>query len=225
MYIIMLGGPGTGKGTVGGKIAKDFNLAHIATGDMFREEIKNQTEFGKRIESYISKGLLVPDELVIETVENRLMKNDAENGVVLDGFPRTVNQAKALAQFLKDNGKKITMAVELNISDENIIKRIVNRVMCSNKECGAIYNTEFKPPKVENICDICGGALIKRKDDNEETVKQRLKVYHETSKDLLKYYQENGLLYTVYPDIYSETVLEDSVSSVETYLKKEKEVF
>lgn len=221
----MLGGPGTGKGTVGGKLAKDFNLAHISTGDMFREEIKNKSEFGNKIESYISKGLLVPDELVIETVKHRLMKADASNGVVLDGFPRTVNQAEVLSEFLKEQGKEITVAVELNVSDENIIKRIVNRVMCSNKECGAIYNTEFKPSKVENICDICGSTLIKRKDDNEETVKQRLKVYHETSRDLLRYYQENGLLYTVYPDIYSETVLEDSVSNIETYLNKEKEVF
>ena len=215
MYIIMLGGPGTGKGTVGGKIAKDFNLAHIATGDMFREEIKNQTEFGKRIESYISKGLLVPDELVIETVENRLMKNDAENGVVLDGFPRTVNQAKALAQFLKDNGKEITMAVELNISDENIIKRIVNRVMCSNKECGAIYNLDTRPPKVAGICDICGSELRKRKDDNEETVRKRLEVYHLNSKDLLEFYKNNNALYSICPK-----QLEEAVKSIKDYLNK-----
>ena len=225
MIIIMLGAQGTGKGTVAGLISEKTKWPQISTGDIFRKNISEKTELGIEADKYISQGNLVPDEITVPMVANRLKQEDAKDGAILDGFPRTVNQAKALAQFLKDNGKEITMAVELNISDENIIKRIVNRVMCSNKECGAIYNTEFKPPKVENVCDICGGSLIKRKDDNEETVKQRLKVYHETSKDLLKYYQENGLLYTVYPDIYSETVLEDSVSSVETYLKKEKEVF
>lgn len=220
MFIIMLGGPGTGKGTVGGILAQNFEVAHIATGDIFREEIKKQSELGKRIEDYVSKGSLVPDDLVIETVEHRLLEDDCKNGAVLDGFPRTQNQAVALKMFLENHGKQIDVAVELNISDENIIKRIVNRRMCSNKECGAIYNTEFKPPKVENICDLCGSNLVKRADDSEETVRKRLKVYHETSKELLDYYKEQNLLFTIYPDIYSESVLEESVKKVEEYLNK-----
>ena len=201
MYIVMLGAPGSGKGTIGKILSKDMNLAHISTGDIFREQISNKTELGKQAESYISKGALVPDNVTIKMVETRLSEVDVKDGAILDGFPRTAVQAEALKNFLEENNPmQKRIAIELDVPDEEIIKRIVNRVTCSNKECGAIYNTEFKPPKVKNICDICGGSLIKRKDDNEETVKQRLKVYHETSKDLLKYYQENGLLYTVYPD-------------------------
>lgn len=219
MFIIMLGGPGSGKGTVGGRISEDFKLPHIATGDIFREALKNETELGKKIKSFMDQGLLVPDEVVIEIVEDRLSQEDAENGAVLDGFPRTKEQAIALDKFLSQRGKKVDAAIELNVSDQDIITRITKRVICSNKNCGEPYNTEFKPSKVEGICDKCGSALIKRADDNEETVMQRLKVYHETSKDLLEYYKNTGALRTVCPDIYSKTVLEDSVAEAEEYLK------
>lgn len=219
MYIIMLGGPGSGKGSVGGKISEDLKLPHIATGDIFRAELKNETELGKKIKKYMDNGLLVPDEVVIEIVENRLSQEDVNNGAILDGFPRTKDQAIALDKFLSGIGKKVDAAIELDVSDEDIVKRIIKRVVCSNKSCGESYNTEFKPSKVEGICDKCGSALIKRADDNEETVMQRLNVYHETSKELLKYYKDTGVLYTVHPDIYSKTVLEDNVSEIEEYLK------
>lgn len=219
MYIIMLGGPGSGKGSVGGKISEDLKLPHIATGDIFRAELKNETELGKKIKKYMDNGLLVPDEVVIEIVENRLSQEDVKNGAILDGFPRTKDQAIALDKFLSGIGKKVDAAIELDVSDEDIVKRIIKRVVCSNKSCDESYNTEFKPSKVEGICDKCGSALIKRADDNEETVMQRLNVYHETSKELLKYYKDTGVLYTVHPDIYSKTVLEDNVSEVEEYLK------
>ena len=219
MYIIMLGGPGSGKGSVGGKISENLNLPHIATGDMFRAELKNETELGKKIKKYMDNGLLVPDEVVIEIVENRLSQDDVKNGAILDGFPRTKDQAIALDKFLSTKGKKVDAAIELDVSDEDIVKRIVKRVICSNKNCGESYNTEFKPSKVEGICDKCGSELIKRADDNEETVMQRLKVYHGTSKELLEYYKNTGVLCTIHPNIYSKTVLEDNVAEVEMYLK------
>lgn len=219
MYIIMLGGPGSGKGSVGGKISEDFNLPHIATGDIFRAELKNETELGKKIKKYMDNGLLVPDEVVIEIVENRLSQDDAKNGVVLDGFPRTKEQAIELDKFLQRDGKKVNAVIELDVPDSDIVKRILKRVVCSNKDCGESYNTEFKPSKVEGICDKCGSKLVKRADDNEETVMQRLRVYHDTSKDLIEYYKNTEALYTVHPNIYSKTVLEDNVNEVETYLK------
>lgn len=219
MYIIMLGGPGSGKGSVGGRISEDFNLPHIATGDIFRAELKNETDLGKKIKKYMDNGLLVPDEVVIEIVENRLSQKDTENGAILDGFPRTKDQAIALDKFLSERGKKVDAAIELDVSDEDIVKRIIKRIVCSNKDCGESFNTEFKPPKVEGICDKCGSKLIKRADDNEETVMQRLKVYHETSKELLEYYKQTGALFTIHPNIYSKTVLEDNVSEAKEYLK------
>lgn len=219
MYIIMLGGPGSGKGSVGGRISEDFNLPHIATGDIFRAELKNETDLSKKIKKYMDNGLLVPDEVVIEIVENRLSQKDTENGAILDGFPRTKDQAIALDKFLSERGKKVDAAIELDVSDKDIVKRIIKRVVCSNKDCGESFNTEFKPPKVDGICDKCGSKLIKRADDNEETVMQRLKVYHETSKELLEYYNQTGALFTIHPNIYSETVLEDNVSEAKQYLK------
>ena len=197
MNIVMLGAPGTGKGTAAKMLAKKLNLPHISTGDMFREQIKNETELGKEANEYISKGLLVPDELTIRIVKDRLSQPDTESGVILDGFPRTLEQAKELSKIMQEKGKKIDLVPELKIPDEVIIQRIINRATCSNKECGAIYNLEYKKPKVEGICDICGSKLIQRKDDNEETITERLRVYHEQSKELIEYYEEKGLLYKV----------------------------
>lgn len=207
MYIIMLGAPGTGKGTIGKILSKDMNLTHISTGDIFREQLAKKTPLGEKIESYMSKGLLVPDDLVIETVKARLLENDVKNGAILDGFPRTAVQAQALKEFLLENNpEQKRIAIELTVPDEEIIKRVVNRVTCSNKECGAIYNLETKPPKKENICDICGSSLKRREDDNEVTVKKRLVVYHENSKDLLAFYKNNKALYSIYPKELNEAV-------------------
>ena len=216
MYIVMLGAPGTGKGTIGKILSNDMNLTHISTGDIFREQISKKTELGKRIESYIANGLLVPDDVVIETVKTRLLEDDVKNGAILDGFPRTAMQAEALKEFLTENNPtQKRLAIELNVPDNEIIKRIVNRVTCSNKACGAIYNLDTRPPKKEGLCDICGSELKKRNDDNEETVTKRLAVYHENSKDLLDFYAKNNALYSIYPK-----ELDEAVKNIKEHLKK-----
>lgn len=200
MYIIMLGAPGSGKGTTAKVLAERTNLPHISTGDMFREQIKKCTELGKLANSYISQGNLVPDEVTINIVKDRLGWEDAENGVILDGFPRTIKQAEALASILQEKGKQVDIVPELVVPDKVIIDRILNRATCSNKECGAIYNTKFKPSKVPGVCDKCGSALVTRTDDNEEAIKTRLEVYRENSKDLIAYYKEKGVLVTITPE-------------------------
>lgn len=200
MYIIMLGAPGSGKGTTAKVLAERTNLPHISTGDMFREQIKKSTELGKLANSYISQGNLVPDEVTINIVKDRLGWEDAKNGVILDGFPRTIKQAEALASILQEKGKQVDIVPELVVPDQVIIDRILNRATCSNKECGAIYNTKFKPSKVPGVCDKCGSALVTRTDDNEEAIKTRLEVYRENSKDLIAYYKEKGVLVTITPE-------------------------
>ena len=200
MKIIMLGAPGSGKGTTAKILAKKTNLPHISTGDMFREQIKKETELGKLASSYISQGKLVPDEVTIDIVRDRLNWDDTKEGVILDGFPRTVEQAKALDEILKEKGKKVDVVPELVIPDQIIVERILNRATCSNKECGAIYNTKFKPSKVPGICDICGSELVTRNDDTEEAIKTRLEVYRENSKGLVEYYKEQGVLLTISPE-------------------------
>ena len=217
MYIVMLGAPGSGKGSAAKILAKKTALPHISTGDMFREQIKKETELGNLANSYISKGQLVPDEVTINIVKDRLSWEDAKNGVILDGFPRTIEQAKALDEFLKGQGKSVTLVPEIIIPDQVIIERILNRATCSNKECGAIYNTKFKPPKIEGICDICGAPLSIRNDDNEETIKSRLEVYRQNSKDLVEYYKENGVWTSITPDDSAAGNASDQV--VETILK------
>lgn len=222
MYIIMLGAPGSGKGTLAKELSKEYNLVHISTGDIFRENIKKQTELGKEADKYISNGLLVPDEITIGLVKSRLSEEDVKNGAILDGFPRTAKQAEELDMFIKQNNPINTVAILLDIPDEDLIKRVVKRVTCSNKECGAIYNTEFRPSKVPGICDICGSKLVKRDDDNEETVRGRLKIYHDNSKEIIKYYEDKNILFTVKPNIYSPTVLEENISKVKGYLETHK---
>ena len=197
MNIVLLGGPGSGKGTVSNLLEKTQNIAHIATGDMFREEIKNETELGKKAQEYMNKGMLVPDEITINMLKGKINQYKNANGVVFDGFPRNRNQAEALEKMLEEMGQKVDVALYLDMPDEDIIYRTVKRRICSNKDCGEIYNLEFKKTKQEGICDICGSKLIQRKDDNEETITNRLKVYHEQSKDLIKYYEEKNLIYRV----------------------------
>ena len=200
MYIVMLGAPGTGKGTIGKILSHDLNLVHISTGDIFREQIAKGTELGKKIQSHIDTGALVPDDVTIETVKTRLLEDDVKDGAILDGFPRTAAQAEALKEFLKENKPNAKrVAIELDVPDDEIIKRVVNRLICTNKSCGAIYNKETKPPKQEGICDICGSELKKRKDDNVETVTKRLEIYHQNSKELIDFYKKNNALYSIYP--------------------------
>ena len=161
---------------------------------MFREEVQNHTELGMEAQKYMEKGELVPDEITIKMIQGRIQNSE---GVVFDGFPRNKAQALALNEMLEVQNKKIDLALQLNIPDEDIIYRTVKRRTCSNKECGAIYNLEYRKPKVDGICDICGSPLTKRADDNEETIKNRLNVYHSRAEEILKFFEEENLLYTV----------------------------
>ncbi len=212
MYIVMLGAPGTGKGTTAKILSEKINLPHISTGDMLREQIINETQLGKLADSYMSQGHLVPDDLMIEIVKDRLNCEDTKNGVILDGFPRTAAQAAALDEILNEKGKKINIVPELIIPDDIIVERILNRLNCSNKKCGAIYNAKFKPPKVEGICDICGAKLISRVDDNEETIKHRIQVYKTNAQELIQYYKEKGVLLQIRPQ--DLTALEKSSKEI-----------
>ena len=219
MYIIMLGAPVSGKGTIGKKKKKKYNLVHLATGDIFRDEMKRQTELGKKAEEYMSQGKLVPDEITIAMVEGKL---DEMDNVLLDGFPRTIPQAEALDKYLAEKGKKITAVINLDVPDEDIVVRTSSRVICSNKECGASFNTIFMPPKVEGICDVCGSPLIKRKDDEPETIRQRLEVYHQNTEPLIEYYKNENLLESIKINIYSETTKEDTTSEAEKRINNRK---
>lgn len=196
MIIIMLGAPGTGKGTVAGLLQEKLGIKQVSTGDIFRKNIKEGTELGKLAEEYISKGKLVPDDVTVKVVEDRLNNPDVENGIILDGFPRTVKQAEELDKILAEKGKKVDKVINLTTPDEEIIERIVNRRVCSNQECKAIYNLILNPPKQDGICDKCGSELIRRKDDTEETVKARLKTYFEQTSPLVEYYEKQGVLLT-----------------------------
>ena len=219
MYIIMLGGPGSGKGSVGGKISEDLKLPHIATGDIFRAELKNETELGKKIKKYMDNGLLVPDEVVIEIVENRLSQDDAKNGAVLDGFPRTKEQAIALDKFLAGRNQKVNAAIELDVSDEDIVKRIVKRVVCSNKDCGESFNTEFKPPKVEGICDKCGSKLTKRADDTREKLQLRLDTFFTQTQPVIDFYAKKGIVRNEEVSVAINRLGVDAAKDIVNYIK------
>ena len=195
MKIIMLGAPGAGKGTQAKKIAAKYEIPHISTGDIFRANIKNGTELGKKAKTYMDRGLLVPDELVVDLVVDRVNQDDCTKGYVLDGFPRTIPQAEALDAALEKMGQKIDYAIDVDVPDENIINRMSGRRACV--DCGATYHIVYAPTKKENICDNCGGGLILRDDDKPETVKKRLDVYHEQTQPLIDYYTKAGALRTV----------------------------
>ena len=195
MKIIMLGAPGAGKGTQAKQIADKYKIPHISTGDIFRANIKNGTELGKKAKTYMDQGLLVPDELTCDLVVDRIQQDDAKNGFVLDGFPRTIPQAEALTEALKKLGTSMDFAINIEVKDENIVRRMSGRRACVN--CGATYHIVHIPPKKEGICDRCGSELILRDDDKPETVQNRLKVYHEQTQPLIDYYTEQGILKSV----------------------------
>lgn len=197
MKIIMLGAPGAGKGTYAGRMSEKYNIPHISTGDIFRENIKNGTELGKKAKSYMDAGDLVPDELTCDLVVDRIHQDDAKNGYILDGFPRTIPQAEALTKALQEKGEKIDFAIEVEMSDEQIVERMSGRRVCS---CGATYHIVNIPPKQEGICDKCGKELVLREDDAPETVKKRLDVYHEQTAPLIEYYRNQGVLHAVRGD-------------------------
>lgn len=195
MKIIMLGAPGAGKGTQAKMIADKYQVPHISTGDIFRANIKNGTELGKEAKKYMDQGLLVPDELTVKLLLDRVANPDCANGYVLDGFPRTIPQAEVLDAALTELGDKIDYAVNVDVPDENIVKRMSGRRACLS--CGATYHIEHIPPKVEGICDKCGQELVLREDDKPETVMKRLNVYHEQTQPLIDFYSNKGILKSV----------------------------
>ena len=195
MKIIMLGAPGAGKGTQAKQIAAKYQIPHISTGDIFRANIKNGTELGKKAKTYMDQGLLVPDELVVDLVVDRVNQEDCKNGYVLDGFPRTIPQAEALDAALGKINEKMDYAIDVDVPDENIVNRMSGRRACLN--CGATYHLISIPPKVEGICDRCGSEIVLREDDKPETVQKRLKVYHEQTQPLIDYYKNQGILKSV----------------------------
>ncbi|MBQ4283935.1 MAG: adenylate kinase [Lachnospira sp.] len=192
MKIIMLGAPGAGKGTQAKRIAAQYTIPHISTGDIFRANIKNNTELGQKAKTYMDKGELVPDELVVDLIMDRFKQADCTNGYVLDGFPRTIPQAEALDAALNAQGENVDFAINVEVPDENIINRMSGRRACVG--CGATYHIKYNPTKVEDVCDACGEKLILRDDDKPETVKNRLSVYHEQTQPLIDYYEKKGVL-------------------------------
>lgn len=192
MNLILLGPPGAGKGTQATRIVEKYKVPHISTGDIFRENIKNNTPLGQKAQEYMNKGELVPDQLVVDIALDRLGKDDCKNGFLLDGFPRTVFQADALDKFLKDQGRGIDLVINIEVEDKMLIERLDARRVCPT--CAATYNVIGMPPKKEGICDKCNDTLIQRKDDKKETVGNRIKVYHEQTSPLIDYYKEKGLI-------------------------------
>ncbi len=207
MKLLIMGSPGAGKGTQAANIKEYYNIPHISTGDMFRAAIKNETKLGLLAKSYMDKGALVPDDVTIGIVKERLLEDDCKKGFLLDGFPRTILQAEALDEFLKENGVKLDAVLDVNVKPEILVRRMVGRRVC--KTCGATYHVEFNAPKKDGICDNCGSPLIQRQDDTEATAKNRLEVYDNNTAPLLAYYKNQNILKTVDGDQPLDKVFED----------------
>lgn len=207
MIIIMLGAPGAGKGTQAERICSSYSLPHISTGDIFRANIKGNTDLGREAKSYMDRGELVPDELTVRILKDRVSQEDCKGGYVLDGFPRTIPQAEALDEMLETLGIKADHAIDVEVPDDNIVRRMGGRRSCPN--CGQIFHIEYAKPEKEGICDKCGTALVIRDDDRDETVRNRLKVYHEQTQPLIDYYKKSGILKEVDGTRSPDQVFED----------------
>lgn len=192
MRIVFLGPPGAGKGTQAETISREKKLPHISSGNLLREAVETDTETGRKAREYIEKGLLVPDQIVVDIIKDRIVKDDCKDGFILDGFPRTVSQAKVLDEMLKQLGNKLDLVFYFSVSEESVILRLSGRRICSS--CGANYHIKFVPSSKDGICDKCGGKLYQRADDKLETVSERLRVYHDQTEDLVEYYKKNGIL-------------------------------
>lgn len=192
MNLILLGPPGSGKGTQGRRLAERLGIPQISTGDILREAVREGTPLGLKAKAYMDQGKLVPDEIVIGIIKERLEADDTKKGAIFDGFPRTVPQAEALERILGELGRKIDAVIDIEVSDEEVLRRLTGRRTCRN--CGAMYHVVFNPPKREGVCDVCGGELYQRDDDKEETIKNRLKVYREQTEPLEAYYEKKGIL-------------------------------
>lgn len=211
MRIVLLGPPGIGKGSYAKELSKRLGIPHISTGDIFREEIKKETELGKKVKKYVEKGELVPDEIVIEVVRNRLSQPDCQKGFILDGFPRTLIQAKALNEITK-----IDIVFNFEAPIDVIIDRVSGRRIC--RKCGAIYHIRYNPPKKNGICDICGGELYQREDDKPEIVKHRLELYDKQFKPIVEYYEKKGLLVTINAARKINEVVDECISIIKKRL-------
>lgn len=212
MKIVMLGAPGAGKGTQAKRIAQKYEIPHISTGDIFRANIKGNTELGQQAKQYMDQGLLVPDEVTINMLLDRIKQDDCKNGYVLDGFPRTIPQAESLSKALNELGEKIDYALNVDVPDENIIARMAGRRACL--KCGATYHVVFAPPKKEGICDVCADELVLRDDDKPETVEKRLAVYHDQTQPLIDYYRKEGVLHSVDGTQEMDVVFQSIVNSL-----------
>ena len=221
MIIIMLGAQGTGKGTVAGLISKSIGLPQVSTGDIFRQNISEKTELGIEADKYISKGNLVPDDITVPMVEDRLTWEDAKNGVILDGFPRTIEQAEKLDEILSKNGKKVDLVVNLVTPKEELIDRMLTRRVCTNQECKATYNTKLNPPKEEGICDRCGSPLKQREDDSDpKAIERRLEIYEEKTSPLVQYYDKKGVLKTETVSLAINRMGKDVAEDIIKFLNK-----
>ncbi len=217
MHVIIMGPPGAGKGTQAERLMKDFALLHISTGEIFRNAVKEGTEMGKKAKEYMDKGLLVPDEIVVGIVKERLSRPDCKGGVLLDGFPRTVEQAEALDEVMQDLNVKIDAVISVDVNEDELISRLTGRRVCRN--CGATYHLKFNPPKVRNICDHCSGELYQRSDDTIDTVKERLTVYNKQTLPMIEYYRCKNL----FVSIDGSQSISQVYSDISAHLKKIKE--
>jgi adenylate kinase len=213
MRLILLGPPGAGKGTQASAIVKRYNIPHISTGDIFRMNIRENTALGKEVKAYLDAGQLVPDDVVINTIKDRLSKSDCKNGFILDGYPRTINQAEVLDKELAKMGTKLDAVINIFLDPQLLIERAVGRRICKN--CGATYHIKFHPPKLDGICDICGGELYQRDDDKEETVKKRIEVYLTQTKPLVKYYGDKDILVSIDGTLSIEDTFKEIINALE----------
>lgn len=214
MLIILLGPPGAGKGTQAERLVKQYNLAYIATGDILRAAVKSGSPLGKQAKTFMEQGQLVPDEVVVGIVRERLTAPDCAAGAILDGFPRTVAQAQALDQVLEEIGTKIDRVIHIEVDEEELITRLTGRRVC--RECAATYHIKFNPPKVRNVCDQCGGELYQREDDSLSTVQERLVVYNKQTAPLIDYYDREGLLTVIDGNREIEQIFSQISSALET---------